>query len=166
MEAVETDKYGFFWECPNKGVECTYRHSLPAGMVIIKSIPLEKPDDDDMTLEEKIDKERGELKSEGLTRVTLATFQAWKEKKAKQLEEEVEEKRVQAAKKQGNKGLNVMSGRMLFKYDPTMFQDDDNALDADEYDVIDEEEKEEESKVDESVFKEEIKEEEEEPDFD
>lgn len=121
MEAVEKDKYGFLWVCPNNGEMCQYRHCLPPGMVIIKDVPLEKPDDDEMTLEERIDEERQTLQSDGLTRVTKDTFEAWKIRKREEEERKVEEARVEAAKKQGGKGLQVMSGRMLFKYDPTLF---------------------------------------------
>ena len=81
MEAVETDKYGYFWECPNKGEKCEYRHALPPGMVIIKEIPLEKPSEDELTLEERIDEERAALKTEGCTRVTKESFEAWKLRK-------------------------------------------------------------------------------------
>jgi len=137
-------------------------------MVIIKEIPLEKAADDEMTLEERIEEERGNLKSEGLTRVTKATFEEWKLRKREEEEKKVEEARVEAAKKQGGKGLQVMSGRMLFKYDPTLFKDDENALDADMYEVEErdeEETKEEEAKVDTELFQQEA-DQEEEPDFD
>lgn len=30
IKAVETKKYGWFWECP-KGLKCIYRHVLPEG---------------------------------------------------------------------------------------------------------------------------------------
>ena len=170
MEAIENDKYGFLWICPNNGDTCQYRHCLPPGMVIIKSMPLERPDEDEMTLEERIDEERQNLKSEGLTRVTKATFEEWKLRKKAEEEAKVEEARAEAAKKSGNKGLHVMSGRMLFKYDPSLFKDDENALDAEMYEVQEEDEEEEtkeeeEAKVDTELFKEEGAQEEE-PDFD
>ena len=31
VEAVENQKYGWFWVCPNGGDQCKYRHSLPPG---------------------------------------------------------------------------------------------------------------------------------------
>jgi hypothetical protein len=31
IEAVENQKYGWFWTCPNGGDKCMYRHSLPPG---------------------------------------------------------------------------------------------------------------------------------------
>lgn len=33
IEAVENGKYGWFWQCPNGGDKCMYRHSLPPGSV-------------------------------------------------------------------------------------------------------------------------------------
>ena len=37
IEAVENQKYGWFWTCPNGGDKCMYKHSLPPGYV--KKIP-------------------------------------------------------------------------------------------------------------------------------
>lgn len=34
IEAVENQKYGWFWQCPNGGDECKYKHSLPPGFVL------------------------------------------------------------------------------------------------------------------------------------
>lgn len=28
---MESSKYGWFWECPNGGKKCHYRHALPPG---------------------------------------------------------------------------------------------------------------------------------------
>lgn len=33
IEAVENQKYGWFWTCPNGGNKCMYKHSLPPGYV-------------------------------------------------------------------------------------------------------------------------------------
>lgn len=35
LDAVENQKYGWFWTCPNGGEKCMYRHSLPPGCVIL-----------------------------------------------------------------------------------------------------------------------------------
>lgn len=35
IEAVENQKYGWFWTCPNGGNKCMYRHSLPPGYVSV-----------------------------------------------------------------------------------------------------------------------------------
>ncbi len=34
IDAVENGKYGWFWQCPNGGDKCMYKHSLPVGYVI------------------------------------------------------------------------------------------------------------------------------------
>lgn len=34
IEAVENQKYGWFWVCPNGGDKCMYKHSLPPGYVV------------------------------------------------------------------------------------------------------------------------------------
>lgn len=31
VQAIEDQKYGWFWTCPNGGDKCMYRHSLPPG---------------------------------------------------------------------------------------------------------------------------------------
>jgi len=48
------------------------------------------------------------------------------------------------AKKAGSKGTNILSGRALFKYDPTLFKDDEEAADENVYVERDEEYEEEE----------------------
>ncbi len=49
--------------------------------------------------------------------------------------EDVEKKRVDAAKKTGGKGLGALSGRDLFAFDPSLFVDDADAVDNDAYEV-------------------------------
>lgn len=34
IDAVENGKYGWFWQCPNGGDKCMYKHSLPPGYVL------------------------------------------------------------------------------------------------------------------------------------
>jgi hypothetical protein len=34
LEAIENQKYGWFWECPNGLKDCKYRHALPPGFVL------------------------------------------------------------------------------------------------------------------------------------
>ena len=52
------------------------------------------------------------------------------------------------SKKGEKKGTNFMSGRALFKYDPTLFQDDEAAAGQDTYDDrIDEEEESKEQEI-------------------
>lgn len=196
LDAVEKSLYGWLWECPNNGDKCQYMHALPQGYVLEREKKeLEKAlldgedEEDELTMEEKIEEERAKLPSEGLTPVTLESFMAWKQRKAERKQKELEEKlKAEEAKVSGKKS-NILSGRMLFKFDPTLFQDDEAAADANIYEERNEEEDDtamgegtdgaatamksddedgdEDHKVDQELFKqEEGQGEEEEPDFD
>jgi len=141
------------WECPNGGEKCVYTHALPPGYVLQRDKKdLEKAaledQEDELTLEEKIEEERAALPSSGLTPVTLETFQDWKRRKAERKQKELEAKMKEEEKK-GAKGKNIMSGKALFKYDPTLFKDDEDAADEKIYEEREEleEEKQEESKA-------------------
>jgi len=152
IDAVEKNLYGWLWECPNNGEKCQYTHALPPGYVLqrdkkeLEKLKLED-DEEEMTLEEKIEEERAALPSARLTQVTLETFVDWKKRKAERKQKELEERQREEEKKGGKK--NILSGKALFKYDPTLFQDDENAADQDIYEerVEEEEEKAEESKA-------------------
>lgn len=110
LDAVEDEKYGWRWECPNNGVKCQYRHMLPEGYVVMTKKEREKArkakemgedEEETETLEEKIERERAALPSEGLTPVTKESFFAWKarraEEKQKALEEKMKAEEVKAA---------------------------------------------------------------------
>ncbi|CAJ1389851.1 unnamed protein product, partial [Effrenium voratum] len=88
---------------------------------------------DERPLEEIIEERRAALPPGG-TPVTPETFKAWKEKREAERLAKVEEDRQESMKKGGNKGLVGMSGRDLFTYDASLFQDDEGAVSADEYD--------------------------------
>lgn len=90
-------------------------------------------DEDEITIEEKIEEERAKLGTEGLTPVTKASFEAWKIKKAEKKQKELEEKMKDAEKKTAGGKAHVLSGKALFKYDPTLFKDDDNAAEEQLY---------------------------------
>ncbi len=140
LDAIEKSMYGWFWECPN-GVTCHYRHALPPGYVFKPSTKktMEDSKEEVVDISELIEEERKKLDLSKCTKVTPETFAAWKEKRQKERDAKIETERQEAAKKSGNKGINVLSGRALFQFDPTLFQDDENA--ADEY-VIEEREEE------------------------
>jgi hypothetical protein len=36
IQAIEDQKYGWFWTCPNGGDKCMYKHSLPPGYVPVR----------------------------------------------------------------------------------------------------------------------------------
>ena len=124
IEAVEANKYGFNWVCPNAGEACGYRHCLPPGYVLNRDKGEEgKDEDDDMTLEEKIEEERAALSSEGLTPVTAESFAQWKKDRAAKKQADIEA-RIKAEEAKGKKDKNrlaFMSGRALFSYDATLF---------------------------------------------
>ena len=85
LEAVEKNLYGFNWTCPTAGDNCQYRHMLPQGYVLNRDKPTgadAEESDDEMTLEEKIEEERANLPSEGLTPVTFESFMKWKADRA------------------------------------------------------------------------------------
>jgi predicted RNA binding protein YcfA (HicA-like mRNA interferase family) len=80
IKAIEDEKYGWFWECPN-GSECTYRHALPPDYVFKSK---EKKKVEERTLEEIIEERRSILNVEQGTPVNENTFKVWKEKKLKE----------------------------------------------------------------------------------
>lgn len=160
LEAVESELYGWRWVCPMDGENCRYRHMLPVGWVLTTKAERAKMaadekarKEDDTTLEEKIEEARMALKSDDLTPVTAESFAAWKvrraEKRQKELEDKMKEEELKAASKggkgggPGKKGKNIMNGRALFKYNPDLFQDDEQAADAGTYEEGDEHEPEE-----------------------
>jgi DRG Family Regulatory Proteins, Tma46 len=146
LEAVEKNLYGWFWECPNGADKCVYTHALPQGYILerdrkeMEKARLLGEDGDEMTLEEKIEEERGNLSSVNLTPVTLTSFMEWKKRKAEKKQKDLEDKMKEEAKKSSSKGYNIMSGKALFKYDPSLFKDDDEAADEDIYAERNEEE--------------------------
>lgn len=98
LDAVENDKYGWRWECPNKGHLCQYRHMLPEGYVLLSKKDrdeakkaAEEAKKNTKTIEETIEEERAMLKSEGLTPVTKESFAAWKERRKERKQKEAEE---------------------------------------------------------------------------
>ena len=97
-------------------------------------------DEDGLTIEEQIEEERAKLPNEGLIPVTLASFAEWKRAKAERKQKELEEKMKEEAKKTGGKGTGILSGRALFKFDPTLFQDDEAAADGTVYEERNEDE--------------------------
>jgi hypothetical protein len=124
VDAVEKNLYGWLWECPNGGDKCVYTHALPAGYVLNRdkadAAKAREEDDDEMTLEEKIEEERAALESSKCTPVTLETFNDWKKRKAERKQKELEERMKEESKK--TKGShNILSGKALFKYDPNLF---------------------------------------------
>ncbi|CEG70537.1 Putative Cytoplasmic protein [Rhizopus microsporus] len=135
LEAIETNKYGWFWECPNGGSTCKYRHALPPGF-ILKSKQSKEDDKEEISLEEFLEIERHKL-GPNLTPVTLESFEQWKKNRTEKKEAEEsaarkqKETRMKAGRSQG------MSGRDLFDFNPTLAQaydDEEDAIDFSQYD--------------------------------
>jgi hypothetical protein len=132
MDAVENDKYGWFWKCPN-GDECIYRHALPEDYVFKKEeVKVEDDYEDKPTLEEEIDKERSLLPL-GQKPVTFEEFMGW-------VNEQFSIR--QAEKEEEKKKLKGLSGKLLFETNAGLFQDDEDAYDEYQRDEGQEEEEE------------------------
>ncbi|KAI0312102.1 hypothetical protein OF83DRAFT_1067783 [Amylostereum chailletii] len=125
IEAIETQKFGWFWQCPN-GEACQYRHALPPGFVLkSQRKALEDAEKaNTISLEEFLEVERHKL-GPNLTPVTPETFAKWKQTRMNKKEAEAEAMR-KAKDTQAAAGKNVgMSGRDLFQYNPEWFEDSD-----------------------------------------
>ena len=57
LDAIESNKYGWFWVCPGGGDNCLYRHALPAGFVIKRDKKKEENEEEKISLEELIETE-------------------------------------------------------------------------------------------------------------
>ncbi|CDS11452.1 hypothetical protein LRAMOSA03715 [Lichtheimia ramosa] len=135
LEAIESSKYGWFWECPNGGDQCKYRHALPPGFVLKSQEAKKAENKKEISLEEFLESERHKLGS-NLTPMTLETFQEWKKNRVakkdakEQAERKAKETRMKAGRSQG------MSGRDLFEFNPSLAIEedyDDEAMDLSMY---------------------------------
>lgn len=125
IEAVEIQKFGWFWQCPS-GESCQYRHALPPGFVLKsqKKALEEAERANTISLEEFLEVERHKL-GPNLTPVTRETFAKWKLTRMNKKEAEADAMR-KAKNAQAAAGKNSgMSGRDLFQYNPEWFQDED-----------------------------------------
>ncbi|KAH9980476.1 hypothetical protein BJV74DRAFT_779535 [Russula compacta] len=132
IEAVETQKFGWFWQCPN-GESCQYRHALPPGFVLkSQRKALEEAEKaNTISLEDFLEVERHKLGS-NLTPVTRETFAKWKQTRVNKKEAEADaQRKVKSAQAAAGKSSG-MSGRDLFQYNPEWFRDSDE--DSDEED--------------------------------
>ncbi|KAK7006158.1 hypothetical protein R3P38DRAFT_3036997 [Favolaschia claudopus] len=134
IEAIESGKFGWFWECPN-GDQCQYRHALPPGFVLKadRKAAEEAAKANVISLEEFLEVERHKLGS-NLTPVTPESFAIWK--KTRMDKKEAEQEALRKAKEQNRAaGKNSgMSGKDLFEYNPEWFEDDDGDA-SDDWDL-------------------------------
>ncbi|KAH7920417.1 hypothetical protein BV22DRAFT_1098186 [Leucogyrophana mollusca] len=135
IEAIETQKFGWFWECPS-GDKCQYRHALPPGFVLKseRKAAEEAAKANVISLEEFLEVERHKLGS-NLTPVTPETFAKWK--KTRLDKKEAEKEAIRKAKEtQHVAGKSAgMSGRDLFQYNPEWFEDEDDGDDSEDWDL-------------------------------
>ncbi|KIR63676.1 cytoplasmic protein [Cryptococcus bacillisporus CA1873] len=133
VQAIEDKKYGWFWECPNGGDKCMYRHALPPGFVLKsdKKKQEEAAKKDQISLEQFIEVERHKLKPP-LTPVTPETFATWKknrlEKKA--AEQEALEK-AKATQRAAGK-MTGMTGKDMFEFGGELYEHVDEGEEGDE----------------------------------
>ncbi|XP_075036020.1 zinc finger CCCH domain-containing protein 15 [Mixophyes fleayi] len=131
LDAIESNKYGWFWVCPGGGDICMYRHALPAGFVL-KNDKKKEEKDDEVSLEDLIEKERAAL-GPNVTRITLESFLSWKKRKRQEriIKAEEDMERRKADFKAG-KSLGI-SGREVFEFRPELVNDDDEEADDTQY---------------------------------
>lgn len=131
IEAVENQKYGWFWVCPNGGDKCMYKHSLPPGYVVplvpstvvnfrvltswdrfvlktkeqkaAEKALMDKSPLNTLTLEDWLESERHKLTGT-LTPVNPETFAKWKKER---LDKKAAEAEAQKAKE--------ATGRAMFE---------------------------------------------------
>ena len=140
FEAKLTLSYsGWFWECPNGGTQCKYRHALPPGFVLKSQ---RKKDEEaekakEISMEEFLEVERHKLPKDKLTPVTKESFAKWKETRMNKKEAEQDAlAKTKAAQANAGKAAG-MSGRDLFTYNPLLLEENefDSEDDDDDWDM-------------------------------
>lgn len=127
LEAVENNKYGWFWECPSGGEKCIYRHVLPAGFVLKKDLKKEKKEE--ISIEDLVERERAKL-GYNLPRIDLTAFVAWKRRKIEERKQKDKEE-MEKKKKEFSAGRSFgISGREMFTINPDLVTEDQ--MDEDE----------------------------------
>ncbi|XP_016309668.1 zinc finger CCCH domain-containing protein 15 [Sinocyclocheilus anshuiensis] len=132
LDAIENNKYGWFWVCPGGGDNCMYRHALPVGFVLKKDKKKEETNEEEISLEDLIETERSTLGA-NVTRITLETFLAWKKMKRQEklakAEQDMERKKADF---KAGRAFGV-SGREVFEFRPELVDDDDEEADDTKY---------------------------------
>jgi len=130
LKAVEDKRWGWFWECPNGGARCPYRHALPPGYVFKED---KKKDVETRTLEEILEEERAKLS--GGTKVTPETFAVWAEKIKKQKQDELEKSQQWRAKAL-KAGQARMTGREFLTQEGYVDPDATDDEDGEDVDLL------------------------------
>ncbi|KAG9005827.1 hypothetical protein FRB95_009837 [Tulasnella sp. JGI-2019a] len=131
IQAIEDQRFGWFWECPN-GPTCMYRHALPPGFVLKsqKKAMADAEKANVISLEEFLEVERHKLGS-NLTPVTPESFATWKRTRLDKKEAEAEALKNAKKSQQAAGKLNGMSGRDLFTYNPEWLEEEEGSDDED-----------------------------------
>ncbi|KAH8080549.1 putative cytoplasm protein [Filobasidium floriforme] len=129
IQAIEDQKYGWFWDCPN-GVDCKYRHALPPGFVLKseKKALDELAKKDVISLEDFVETERHKLKGP-FTPVTPETFAIWLKQRADKKAAEADAAQKAKATQRAAGRINGMSGRHMFEFGGV--QDEEEGEDED-----------------------------------
>jgi hypothetical protein len=134
-----------FWECPNGGKDCKYRHALPPGFVLKKKETederkerMEDEKENTLTIEDFLETERHKLGS-NTTPVTAESFAIWRQQRNEREaaeEDATNKKKAEDFKKMkaGMKTGVLFSGKDLFDFNPHWAQDQDDMDAVDEYD--------------------------------
>ncbi|KAJ5587188.1 Translation machinery-associated protein 46 [Penicillium hispanicum] len=129
IEAVENQKYGWFWVCPNGGNKCMYKHSLPPGFVLktkeqkaAEKAMMDKSPLNTLTLEDWLESERHKLTGT-LTPVTPESFAKWKKDR---LDKKAAEEQAQKAKE--------ATGRSMFESGDWRDEDESSEEEEDDED--------------------------------
>ncbi|KAM6956745.1 zinc finger CCCH domain-containing protein 15 [Aplochiton taeniatus] len=131
LEAIEGNKYGWFWACPG-GENCMYRHALPAGFILKRDKKKEDEMEEKISMEELIENERSAL-GPNVTRITLETFLAWKKRKRQEkIKRDMEDMEKKRADFKAGRSLGV-SGREVFEFRPDLVDEDDEEADEMRY---------------------------------
>lgn len=133
IEAVESQKYGWFWVCPNGGDNCQYRHSLPPGFVLKAEAKL-MDKKETVSLEVFLETERHKI-PHPRTPVTLDSFNKWKAERVKRKEEAEQEDLKQKEQQRRANKLTGLSGREVFTFRPELLDEYDEDEEDEEFDL-------------------------------
>lgn len=147
MLTMLTVSLGWFWECPSGGKNCKYKHALPKNFVLKKDKKRLDKEKAEITIEELIEKERTQLDTSKLTKVTLVTFVAWKKKKLREKMDAEKKEQVKKKKEMKDGKTGGMSGRDMFLMDPSMLARHVEEEDGEDFDLTREEQPDDGAKV-------------------
>lgn len=122
LEAVENSKYGWFWQCPNGGDKCHYRHALPPGFVLNRD-KKKAEKKEEISIEDLVERERAKL-DYNLPKITLESFIIWKKRKIEEKKDR-DKKESERKKAEYKAGRNAgLSGREMFTFNPDLVSDE------------------------------------------